>query len=163
MPEKMETDISSINEDFKLQKQEWVVQRIIWVLMAAALVAGLLGVLGDSESPMNKVTITLPNAIVETEKYLRVEKSFETRITLNRGRNNARVSFNKDYYEKLTISRVIPEAEKVEVTEDQIIYTFNSTNGGSLLFIHDPEKMGSQGLQIEVNGEKGNLSQFIYF
>ncbi|MBT1702875.1 hypothetical protein [Chryseosolibacter indicus] len=158
----IEKDISSINKDYKYQRISWPIQKVFWILITGVLVFGLLGGFGDHDF-MSRKTANLPGAEVEYERFLRIEKSFEMRLTLDDTVKDFSVGLNRDYFDKVKITDVIPEARDVFARGNSIVYQFNSDQGGTIVFHLDPMKMGSQKLELEVNGKKAFLSQYVYF
>jgi hypothetical protein len=160
----MEKDISSINDDFKIQKIEWPVKRIFWLLMGIFLIAGLLGVFGDSIGLLNEKTIHLSGTTVKYHRFMRVEKKLEMKVKIEDTTiKDCSISLNKNYIDKVQITQIIPDPKEVEINDRKIIYRFNSFHGGTITFYKDPHRMGKQLLELEVNGEKVSVSQFIYF
>lgn len=157
-----EGDISSINVDYKYQRIGWPIQRIFWVLVTGVLVFGLLGGFGDHDF-MSKKTASLPGTQVEYERFLRIEKSFEMKLFLDDSVRNFSIGLNNDYLDNVKITQVIPEARDVFARGNSIVYQFGTMHGGSIVFYLDPMKMGSQKLELEVNGQKAFLSQYVYF
>jgi hypothetical protein len=159
----MEKDLSSIQEDFKYQQGEWKIKRVFWVLMGIFLILGILGAFGDSGSLLSTKEEKLSTGTIIYDKFLRVDKSFETKVVVQDISNECSIAFNKDYIHKIQITQVIPEPINVVATKDQLIYYFKSNIGGTITFFNDPSKMGSQKLEMVINGEKAHLSQYIYF
>lgn len=160
---RMKKDIPSINKDFKYQRAEWPIARIFWTLVAGVLIYGLLGGFGDGETVLNRKTLNLSGSHIEYDRYLRVEKNFTIKIFLSDSAQNCSVGFNKDYIDKVQITQVIPEPKKVELKANKIVYTFSTSGAGTITFFNDPLKMGNPHLELEVNGKKASISQFIYF
>jgi hypothetical protein len=159
----MDKDISSIHKDYKYQKVEWVIKRIYWVLMGIFIAFASLGAFGDNGSLLSRKEIKLQDATIEYEKFLRVDKSFDMKVNILNTYKECSVAINKDYVDKIQITQVIPEPSEVTSKGDKIIYKFRSYESGTITFFKDPLKMGSQKLEIEVNGKSVNISQFIYF
>lgn len=63
-----------IDEDLKLERNTWVVQRVSWVLMLLIAIAALLGFTGHGGLPgisSMKAETTTKSVVVEYERYLR--------------------------------------------------------------------------------------------
>ena len=160
----MDKDISCINQHLKSQRIGWIIKRISWVGMAMLLLFGLLGGLGESDGILNEKTIRIDGVQIEYEKFLRVQKSFEMKVIIEKAViDDLSISINKEYIDKVQITQIIPSPKHVEVTDAQIIYTFNSFKKGTITFFNDPIRMGNQKLEIEINRNKVSFFQYIYF
>jgi len=159
----MEEDISSIEDDFGFQKKEWVIERIFWVLMALFLTLGLLGTFGDSEALLNHKTTQINGAVVQYDRFSRVEKRFMLRVSFPEKSDNCTIGFNDDYVQQIQITQVIPEPEKVSLENGKVIYHFDCRYRGTVTFFKDPLKMGKQKLLLNINGKEKQLTQYIYF
>jgi hypothetical protein len=160
----MKKDISSINEDYRIQKIGWPVQKIFWSLIFCVLIFGVLGGLGDNTGVLSEKTIEVNGAVIKYQRYLRVEKSFETKVILTDAHSgNTTIAFDAEYINRVRIVQVIPEPDAVEINDNHIIYHFNTTRTGTITFFNDPLKMGSYTLELDVNGTKTTLSQYTYF
>lgn len=159
----MKRHISSINEDYKYEEAGWSVQAIFWIITSLVLAAGLLGIFGDRPGMLNVQRENFKSGYVQYEKFLRLEKGFETHIVLTEKVPGFTLSINKEYVDKIRIEQVIPEPSKVEMTNRRIIYTFDAINSGTITLFCDPQLMGSQFFDIEINEQKLSLSHFIYF
>lgn len=160
---KMEKDISSIHDDYKFQEIEWPVKKVLWICMGIFLLIGLLGGFGDSGSLLSRKTIKLPGATLQYERYLRVEKDFTMKITLEDSVSNFTLGLNKDFIDKIMISQITPQPEKTVTTDGHILFTFNASHGGTVTFFLNPYTMGDVNLEVGINGNKKRLQQFIYF
>lgn len=159
----MERDISSINNDFRYQKLEWPLARIFWFLIMVVLAYGLIGGLGDSSDIYNRTKVPLAEATLVYDKFLRVEKRFTTEVHFHNAAESCTVSFNKDYLDKVLITHMVPEPDKVEVIGDRIIFKFSISGRGTVTFFKDPLRNGKQKLELDINNEKVLVSQLIYF
>lgn len=159
----MEKDISSIHDDFKYQKIEWPLARIFWLLVMLVLAFGLIGGLGDSSDILNRTSVSVSDAVVEYDKYLRIEKQFTTKVLFRHATGHINIGFNKDYFDKIVLTDVIPQPDKVEVRENKIIYMFTASGNGTITFFGDPLKNGRQDLELYINNRKIKVSQLTYF
>jgi hypothetical protein len=157
----MNKDISSINEDLKYIKAGWPLRTGFWILVLVFLTYGLSGGFGDGS--LSKGTVRISGAVIKYEKYLRVDKSIEMKIMLDDTVRNFSIAINSDYINSVYVSQIIPEPVRSELEDDKIIYHFASSHHGTITFLKDPARMGLQPLNLEVNGEKVSLSQYIYF
>jgi len=156
----MEIDIRQIEKHYSTQQMEWVALRIFWIMMSLILIATALGLFGDGLLS-NKTYINNRNKI-EYNKFMRVEKGTELLVHLNNAGENAKISINNDYLKKVRIEQITPEPSKVELINNELIYTFSSIQKGFIVFYLSPQKMGSQQLQITIDGHQINFDQYIY-
>jgi hypothetical protein len=159
----MKKDISSINDDFKFQQYEWPVKRVSWILMGLFLFYGILGGLGDNTGVINNYTAEFPGAHIQYPRFLRVDKDFQLKIFLSKNTRNVSVSINNDYFDKIKITDVVPRPLSMEIRNNRVVYNFTTDSSGVIVFYNDPVSMGTQSLEVELNHQKVNLSQYIYF
>lgn len=131
--------------------------------MAVLLLYGVLGGLGDSTGFLSEHTTRLPNGYIKYLSRLRVEKSFQTSILVDDTVKDFRLAINNDYIQKIRITQIIPEPQEVTIRDKQIVYRFSTLGAGTITLFCDPRKMGNQRLEVDVNGIKTSLSQYIFF
>ena len=157
----MEKDIRQIEKHYSTQQMEWVAFCIFWILMSLVLVATALGLFGNGL--LSNKTYTAKGNKIEYKKFMRVEKGTELLVHLNNAGENAKISLNNDYLKKVRIEQITPQPSKVELINNELIYTFSSIQKGFIVFYLIPQKMGSQQLRITIDGHQKSFDQYIYF
>ncbi|WP_210463206.1 hypothetical protein [Rufibacter roseolus] len=157
----MEKDITLAEDYYAFQRKEWLVARIFWIAMSLVLAAAALGLFGKGF--LSDRTVTSHRVRFEFNKFMRVEKGTELRIHVTPGGQNAQVSFNNDYINKVRIDQIIPEPISVEVKDHRLVYTFSLVQNGFITFFLVPYKTGSQPLDVNVGNARMAVNQFVYF
>jgi hypothetical protein len=154
--------------DDSFQKNEWLVQRlgwIVWVLILAAGIAGLLGPgpLSSIESRASDDSLT-----VKYDRFLHYHHPTQLELALGSIEPPPRelqVKLNGKLLDRIQIQRIEPEPERTELG-DGVIYTFlrsGSSSAGSIVFHVDFERFGrSRGTIGVVGHESVAVNQFVY-
>jgi hypothetical protein len=148
------------DEDIPLHIKGWQVQKIGWIVIAVFLLLAVIGLFGTG--PLSYRTISIYGDVLQYEQFGRFEGQTELEFTLNKESGTTQIGFSQTYLDKFQIERIFPLAEKTEIVDQKIIYTFNATDRGKIRFYLIPEKAGVAKATISVNNNVINLSQFIY-
>jgi hypothetical protein len=157
-----------IDEDIELERTNWVVQRIAWVLMALVVLAALLGFTGSGGiKGITQFTAGSQADGLELayDRFLRRHNPSEIQVTLYPMRDASfqELHFNKDFQEKLHVEQVIPEPAEVYSHAQGITYSFKGTDSPStIIFYIKPKHIGSLDLHITGSWPKVAFSQFVY-
>ncbi|MBB6611154.1 hypothetical protein H7F15_08910 [Pontibacter sp. Tf4] len=157
-----------IDEDLKMERRTWTVQRVSWVILILIVIAALLGFTGrGGVKGINKLTKSTASQAMEVEydRFLRDEVEGEMKITLHNLKSaNPTLFFSKEFYDKVRVEEIVPEPEHTEISPDGITYTFRATKPEFIiLFYTKPLHIGP--LQITAKGpdnEAVTMSQFVY-
>lgn len=155
-----------IDEDLKLERRTWVIQRISWIIMFLILIAALLGFTGRGGlEGINKMKATsaLQSMEIEYERYLRNEVSSEMKVNLrNVNSSNPSIFFSKEFYENIRVEQIVPEPEMVQVGPTGITYTFQANHPESHIMLYiKPMHIGS--LNITARGPNNDALRFSLF
>jgi hypothetical protein len=157
----MEKDITSAEESFPMEQKEWSLFKPFWIFMGLILVAACLGVFGTGIA--SQKVHTSHGITLEYNRFLRVKNDAALYVNVKDPGTDFSISINNDYIRKVKIDQVVPEPASVEINNNKLIYKFSSAKFGFVTFFLTPYKMGSQTLEITVNGNKMRFDQFIYF
>jgi hypothetical protein len=117
-----------VNEDLRFQARDWLAQRVGWGLLAALVLAGLLGLLGSG--PLSHVTRSDGHGLtVEYERFVR--HSAPTTMTLAIAprvlvSDQARITMGREYLVAHDLQRVVPEPDRTFVADDAVTFVFHA-------------------------------------
>lgn len=148
-----------LDEDLRLHKKSWVIQRVGWVLLLVFVVAAALGLFGDGV--LGKQKSKSGNATAEYDRFARYES--ETKILLESPDESINtLSLSQTYVEGMRIVRILPEPEINSGDGDDILYRFNGDHRLVTVYVR-PESPGSIRGKLAVNGNSPvNIFHFVY-
>lgn len=164
----MEVDLE-ISQDLNFQRREWVVQRVGWVVMAALIIAALLGVFGPG--PLSNTTAGSESGPLRAEYYRfwRMASPMPLRLRLtpaSQGQGEVGLWVSREYLEAMRVESVTPEPARVEAAGDHFIYFFNvaaSAATVSVIFNLEADRMGPVSGKFGVDQRAAiQLEHFIY-
>jgi hypothetical protein len=144
-----------------------MIQRIGWIAMAAAILAGVLGLLGPG--PLNdRVAGHKGSALwVDYKRFGRFQAPLSMEV--HAGPSAAgllHLWLNRDYVQGLQLKQVFPEPARSEVGANRFRLTFpisEPTADAIVTFTFEPEQIGSfHGIVGIEGGVTVELDQFIY-
>ena len=159
-----------VNEDLEFQRHDWVVQRVGWVVIAAAVIAALLGLFGVGLlSRAAAGNQGAPISIGEYQRMVRFGKPTTFRVHLDGAATEgkeARVWLSREYLENVQLQEVTPEPEMVEAGPDRFTYFFEVAEPGkptAVTFNLVPDKVGPLEGRVGLQGGKPlGFEQFVY-
>jgi hypothetical protein len=127
MPEETTTTALDDPKNLHIQAREWMVERVAWFAVAGVLIAALVGLLGPG--PLGKRTLASSDGRLSIQFYLveRYEAPSELRIRfrpLESETTMVRLTLSRSFADETSTESFTPEPEVVEMTDDQIIYSF---------------------------------------
>jgi hypothetical protein len=161
-----------VNQDLEFQHHIWAVQRIGWAVMAAAVLAALLGLFGGA-GPLSNATAggqEAPLSLEEYERFSRFGMPTTLRVHLDTAPGQGgevRLSLSREYLESVQIQHVTPQPKSVEAGPDRITYVFDVTTAPdqptAVTFNLQPDKVGLLRGRVELdNAGSLEFSQFVY-
>lgn len=157
-----------LSQNLRFQRRSWIVQRVGRALMALAVLAALLGLLGPG--PLSKASAGEEERLeVEYDRFLRQQG--ENRLTVKLGPGSApgeeaRVWLDARYMQDNELQAVVPEPERVEATEERVVLVFALARpGAGLEAVVDlqPRAIGPVRGAIGVaGGPTARIAQFVY-
>jgi hypothetical protein len=158
-----------LHEDLEFQRKQFRVERIGWILMAAVLVAALLGVFGSGP---------LSNAIAESsESGLRVEYSrfarrdAHTRVEIHVdpslvAKDRLRLRLGGDFMQRVLVQAITPTPERWTVEDRTIVAELpvgGSTGPVPVAVDFSPREFGPTTLELSAGpGRALTIRQFVY-
>jgi hypothetical protein len=145
-----------IEQDLDLERKEWTVERIGWLVMILVIIAALVGLLGSG--PFSVGTARVSGLEVE---YRRVErKHAPTTLTVRLGEGTAssdevRFWVSRGFLDSVRMEQVTPDPEAVISGEDRDTYVFKVSQAGGpgrVVFHYQPDGVGSRATKMGVEG-----------
>jgi hypothetical protein len=122
----------AIGEDPEFQRRSWAIQRVGWAVMAALLVAGMLGILGgagpfvDATAGGQEYGIT-----VDYQQYIRKRAPTNLRLHILPGAvdsTEVNISIDRVFLERFEIVYINPEPSQIAAGDSVMTYTFLLSN-----------------------------------
>ena len=161
--------------DPRFHKRQQVVQRALWVVMAAIIGAALLGYLGTSPLSTDVVKVDEAGAHYELERprFTRYELAERMQLRVDAPQaqgEELKVSFSRDFVENNAITSVTPDSDGGGGGPDGATYAFQVDDWSQplvLSFAYEPRKsFRSPGEMTVQAGEsapvKLSLDQWVY-
>lgn len=147
------------------QRLEWRIQQIFLIFLYAAILAVMLGAVG--EGVLSHASLGMPSGPLqlEYERFLRYRSAENLHIRIHHGSPTAHLSLSKNYFRNVGLQRIMPEPKAVIMTEKAVILTFSGTPSevSSITLTVSPDKVGRQHGWIAVDDYPPLLfSQFVY-
>jgi hypothetical protein len=169
MPDVTRVGDLELGQDLAYQRREWAFERAGWLVLAAIVLLGLLGLLG--RGPLSTASGTDPRGALRLEynRFLHYRDPDTLKVRLAKGASaggEVHLWLAADYLARIEITRVSPEAERVEVGEDWHVYVFPVADRGlpaEITFHIEAEGMGKLPGRVGLGGgEPLEFWQFVY-
>jgi hypothetical protein len=152
----MSTATLEIDEDQNFERREYWFERVGQLAMLLLAIAALTGVLG--RGPLSKRSVYTENLKIDFEHFIR--KSADTQITVHMNTSGGKQSFwlDKEFLEKVEVTRIEPEPENKVVGEHGIQYQFATLakQSGDIVIQFQPETWGR--MQAKIKDDAGNIA-----
>jgi hypothetical protein len=148
-----------VNADIEFQRRAWIVQRIGWLVIAAVIVAALLGLFGGG--PLSRAAVEGDGLRVAYERFARLQQSTRLQLALPKTAPGE-VALNRGYLELFRIEQITPEPREVEANGEWLVYRFGGSGTSTVTFHLMPEKFGSVAGAARADGNPLAFHQFIY-
>lgn len=154
-----------VHEDLRFQARDWVAQRVGWGLLAALLLAGLLGLLGSG--PLSHVTRSDGHGLtVEYERLVRHSAPTTMTLAIAPGvlaSDQARITMGRDYLVAHDLQRIVPEPDRTLVADEAVTFVFNvrPRAGMKVRLRIEPDAVGNHGTTVRLDdGPPVTVTQF---
>ena len=122
-----------IEEDLEFTRRVWRAQRIGWVLLAAWVVAALLGVLGPG--PLASSSASSPDGALRLEygRFEHFQRPFELEFAIGSDATRAelvRIWIDVAYLERFDLERITPEPVATLAGADRQAFEFRALEPG---------------------------------
>jgi hypothetical protein len=157
-----------ITQDLSLQRREWRVQKVLWVLIAAVLIAALAGLIGPG--PLSYSSVGGSGFRVTYLRFARWQAPNSLVITASGPQGGPlRIEINRSYLASTAVQQITPEPSSVSSTGGAYLYTFQSTGvttSTTVTFDLQPTSMGRLHAKVApgpgAGGSPVEFSQFVY-
>lgn len=117
------------DESRRITDREWIAERVGWFVIAAILVAAILGLLGPGPLSHQQAVSDDGKLIVEYDSVQRYGAPAELRIRFKRefaDQKGIRLSISREFTDFTKVESITPEPESSEMGEKAIIYSFRA-------------------------------------
>lgn len=140
-----------LDEDIRHQARVWRLERISWPLMLLVLIAAGAGLLGHGWLSRRQAGSAETGFTIDYQRFERHESGsvFTVHLAPEAVDGASTVlRIGKDFLAEADITSVAPEPERIELDGDVLVYVFNTTAAGELLFRFTPTGLGPMRLQL---------------
>ena len=159
-----------INEDLDFQRRSWKVQRIGWMVMLLAVVAGLAGLFG--RGPLSSAELGAEGSAIRVEYERFVRRDAPSLLTVHFGRDaigadsTVKVWIDREWLAGMEVTAITPEPEETETGATRLHYTFRvdpSSPPARIAYNLETRSIGPLTGRVGlVNGPTYSFAQFAY-
>lgn len=158
---KKEDGFQQIEQNYNFEQKERKWRKVFYWVFSLFIIAGLLGFFGNGLISSNN--LEQEDFSLKYQRFARTQTPTKLEIISRASTSPFSFGINKKYLEKAEVKNVVPQPDSVEVTQEELIYHFNTNPGGVISIYLEPQGFGSRDLEIGVQGRKTSLNQFVYF
>lgn len=149
-----------IDEDIKLAKISYPIQRVGWALLALFLVAAALGTCGTGI--LSKTSKQQESARLEYERFGRYKNPFELTFVLVNIQEHAVIAIPQSYLKNMEIKTILPEPSQQATEDGRQLYLFKGSGSMRIIFFVEPQKAGKLTTTMMAGHNRFEISQLIY-
>ena len=152
--------------DLSHERAVWKIEHWGWSVFAAILLAALIGVFG--EGPLARARAENTQLAVEYDRFVRYQAPSHFKIHLRNTSPNSMpaLSIARDFLERVEVTHISPEPQRVRLTKDALIYIFDvaRTNEDTTIAVQfRPSGYGRGRVQLGlIDGQQLEFTQFSY-
>ena len=139
--------------------RSWAFQRFGWLLIAALVLAALLGVFGSG--PLSSASTEGVRVRLDYDRFARLGQSTKLRLSFVNA-SDTRLEFSRAYLEAFRIEQITPQPRAAEGNEDTLGYLFAGEGSMTVAFDLVPEKFGIIAGATRGLGETLLFRQLVY-
>ena len=154
-----------LDQDFRQQKIEWRIQRVAWPLLAALLVAIMLGLLG--QGPLSKAQAGSADAglTLDYHRFMRRLSPETLELQVQGTSDRVRLRIDGAYLDAVDMERSFPEPQEVRSGRDETTMVFQAEPGQPVVVRLEvkPKDMGTiDGWMAVDDRPRQPFSHFVY-
>lgn len=156
----------SITQDPSVLRLESLAERIGWGAIALIIVAAGLGLFGSGPLSSARAASDDGSVSIEYRRFWRISSPMQIRIEVAPPIDGvARLWIDRDYLDALSVSRIVPQPQRVEAAADRVIYMFPTANldGQPLRLTIDAEFTSAWRIRGAIGLEGAGTVQFDHF
>jgi hypothetical protein len=154
-----------IPEDLRYERREWLVQRIVWPMLYALLIAIAFGLFGDGPIS-DAATGARNNALhIEYQRFMRYRSPDLLRVTVRPAASRIALRIDKQYVRDIDIRNVTPRPDHVVAGSEAMTFVFHAISSAPVEIVFDirPQRIGTIAGAMALNGQAPvPFSQFVY-
>ncbi|MBF9255515.1 hypothetical protein I2I11_19610 [Pontibacter sp. 172403-2] len=154
-----------VEEDIKLDRRMWTLERVGWAAMFLFLVAAVLGFMGKGGLVVSEENAGGPDTglAITYDRYLRQDAPSKITVTFHSQRPEHQLRFNKMFIKSARIEQIVPEPSAAGIDSAGITYTFSTKDEGAMVILYfKPSRAGSLHTVVSDNATTLTLNQFVY-
>jgi hypothetical protein len=162
-------DSLQIPQDLEFQRQEWRVQKIVWMFVVVLLAAAIVGLLGPGA--LSSASTGRAGFSVRYMRFARWQAPQTLLVSAGPDDSGTlQLSINRSFLDSMAVQQITPEPAGVKTAGDSFLYTFDLTQASRLTdvaFDLQPTSMGTIHGAIAVvaaNGQSlsAHFTQLVY-
>jgi hypothetical protein len=154
-----------IPEDMRQQQREWRMQRVLWPILYAALLAIAVGFLGKGPVSHAEVGESGDVLHLKYQRFLRYRAPDKLELEVQAKTETVEISLDNRYVRNIEIEKIMPTPERIISGADATVFVFNGRGSTTLhaQFYFKPETIGSLEGTIALKDQPPqSFSQFVY-
>jgi hypothetical protein len=149
-----------LDENLHQHKKGWIIQKIGWAVLYAALIMAILGLFGTG--PLSYKTQTANGNSVEYERFLRYEGEAEMTFDITEVKDTITLQVPQHYMEYVHLQSITPLPLGNQTIDGQTTYFFKGQGTASIHCALMAKKPGSVTATIVVNKIPFTIAHQIY-
>jgi hypothetical protein len=154
--------------DFQFHRQQFLAERVGWLLMALCLAWALLGGFGEGWISHKQASNAAQSCAIDYERFGRRDAPFELRVRLqlDAAREDVALELNREFADRVRIERTTPAYQTMAGDDDSITLSFAvtpQTTEHSFVIEYKPLHVGTLHVAVQPAGAgEVAFDQFIY-
>ena len=155
-------------QNVRLQRREVFVEKIGWLVMAAAILAALAGLAGPGPLSSRTVSSSESGVRVDYDAIVRYEAPAELVIHFDKlalGSQRIEVAVSRSWTNHVTVETIAPRPLAEELAAENVIYVFQAADvqsAGSVVFRYKHDSYGPLQFTVGLPGADAlSIHQFI--
>jgi hypothetical protein len=117
-------------QDMRFQRREWIIQRVLWVVILAVPVCALAGLLGGPGGVASKAVQDGP-LVVRYESLARLGAPTSIDVEVDQSSDSLELWVSNGYLDAYRIDRIVPEPKDERAQANHTVFEFDSASGSA--------------------------------